>query len=441
VTSASAPPVERVTAAQSDVAQRRCAGALARRGVATGDRVAVVAGPSATYLATAIGALRSGVIPVLLNPALTASEQATLLADAEPHLVLRDDDLPALLDGPPIDLAPVPLGRPMMYTSGTTGTPKGVFTGVLGADHGAALVAEERDMWGFAADDVHVVVSALYHSAPLRFAMGTLLAGGDVVLLNGFDAERWRGAIAEHRPTSAFCAPTHLQRLFELGQLPSLSSFRLIAHAGAPCPTPLKRHAIEAFPTGSVWEFYGSTEGQFTACSTDEWHERPGTVGRARPGRRLSIDADTNQIWCEVPPHARFTYWRAPEKTAAAWRGDAFSVGDIGSLDADGYLYLDGRRNDLIITGGVNVYPLEIERVLLDHPAVREVVVYPVADERWGQMVCAAYVGDVGHEALTSWLAERVAPYKRPKQWRRVEHIPTTATGKVRRSTLAADLV
>ncbi len=434
--------IERRTAAESDDAQRRGAGALRARGLRTGDRVAVVAGPSSTYLATALGALRSGVVPVLLNPALTEREQADLLADAEPSLVLRDDDLPALLDGAPVELAPAPLARPMMYTSGTTGRPKGVWTGVLGDDEAAALLAEERDLWGFAPGDVHVVVSTLYHSAPLRFAAGTLLAGGDVVLLNGFSAERWHEVNTEHRPTSAFCAPAHLQRLFEagFGSPDELASYRLVAHAGAPCPTPLKERTIASFPLGAVWEFYGSTEGQFTACSTDEWRARPGTVGRARPGRTLEIDPATGIIWCHVPPHARFEYWRSPDKTAAAWRGDAFTVGDLGRLDDGGYLHLDGRRDDLIITGGVNVYPLEVERVLLDHPGVREAAVFARDDERWGQMVVAAVVGSATDDELHRWLSDRLAPYKRPKRIAHVDAIPTTPTGKVRRSRLADDL-
>ena len=434
--------IERVTAAESEDAQRRIAGALHARGLRRGDRVAVVAAPSATYLATALGALRTGIVPVLLNPALTEHEQTELLDDADPALVLRDTDLPALLGGAPIELAPAPLARPMMYTSGTTGRPKGVWTGVLDEDDAAALVAEERELWGFHAADVHVVVSALHHSAPLRFAAGTLLAGGEVVLLNGFTAERWHEVNLAHRPTSAFCAPAHLQRLFEagFGDPDELASYRLVAHAGAPCPTPLKGRTIDAFPSGAVWEFYGATEGQFTACSTDEWRARPGTVGRARPGRRLAVEEYSGVLWCHTPRHGRFEYWRSPEKTRAAWQDDAFTVGDLGRLDDDGYLYLDGRRNDLIITGGVNVYPLEVERVLLDHAGVREAAVFALDDERWGQMVVAAVVGDATDAELWAFVDERLVPYKRPKRIVRVDAIPTTVTGKVRRGRLAAEL-
>ncbi len=142
-------------------------------------------------------------------------------------------------------------------------------------------------------------------------------------------------------------------------------------------------------------------------------------------------------IWCRPPSFARFSYWRDDVRTRAAWRDGAFTVGDLGRLDDDGYLHLDGRRDDLIITGGVNVYPLEVERALLDHPDVRDAVVFPVADERWGQMVCAAVVGPVDEASLRDHLESRLAAYKRPKRWLLVEALPHSPTGKLRRSTLA----
>jgi acyl-CoA synthetase (AMP-forming)/AMP-acid ligase II len=429
-----------VTASESERDQRAAAGALAAQGLQAGDRVAIVAGSSPAYLAAALGALRTGVVPVLLNPALLPAEQDALLTDAEPALVLRDADLSALLEGPPADLAPWPLARPMLYTSGTTGTPKGVWTGVLDEPAAAALLAEEREVWQFDAGDVHLVASALYHSAPLRFAAGTLLAGGSVVLVGGFDATFVAGVISRTAPTTTFVAPAHLHRLFSLPALPPLGSFRLVAHAGAPCPAPLKRRAVAELPRGAVVEFYGSTEGQFTVCTTVEWEARPGTVGRARPGRRLRADADRT-IWCSVPDHARFEYWRDPAKTAAAWRGDAFTVGDLGRLDAAGYLFLDGRRDDLVISGGMNVYPLEVERVLLDHPGVVDAVVFGAADERWGQRVCAAVVAAprsaLDGKAIGAWAEAHLAPYKRPKDVLLVDAIPVSATGKVRRADLA----
>jgi acyl-CoA synthetase (AMP-forming)/AMP-acid ligase II len=424
------------SAADALEGQRRVAGALTAAGLAAGDRVVLSVPASTAVPVLALGALRTGVVPVVLDPSLTEFERQRLIDDADPALVVTDPN--ALLGGRPGELADVPLARPMHYTSGTTGRPKGVWSGVLGEDGGRALVEEEAAQWGFTADDVHLVCSPLHHSAPLRFAMGTLLAGGDIVVLRKFDPAAFATAVDEHRPTTAFVVPAHLQRLLA-GPLPDLSSFRLVAHAGAPCPQPLKRQALDAFPDGVLWEFYGSTEGQFTVCSPEEWRERPGTVGRARPGRRLTTDPD-GTLWCEVPPHARFTYWRDPERTAAAWRGDAFTVGDAGRLDGDGYLFLEGRRDDTIITGGVNVAPLEVELALTEVAGVREVAVFGVADERWGQRVCAAITGEADPDAVLAHARAHLAPAKRPKQVLVVAELPRTPMGKVRRSTLAADL-
>jgi long-chain acyl-CoA synthetase len=214
---------------------------------------------------------------------------------------------------------------------------------------------------------------------------------------------------------------------------------RLLAHAGAACPAPVKERAHATFPAGSVWEFYGSTEGQLTACSSREWQQRPGTVGRARPGRTLLVDGD-DQVWCVVPPHARFAYWRDPGRTAAAWRdtpqGPAFTVGDLGRLDDEGYLFLQGRREDLVISGGVNVHPAEVEAVLREHPGVREVAVFGVSDARWGQRVCAAVVGEAGPHELDRHARARLGPAKRPKEYHRLDALPSTASGKVRRLEL-----
>lgn len=428
--------MERLTASQSESAQRRFAGGLARAGLRSGDRIAVVAHNRADVISLVLGALRRGVVPVMLNPLLLPHERAALVDDADVVLVVDEERLHGLAQGPAVELAPWPLARPMHYTSGTTGVPKGVWSGVLAEDDARALIAEERDLWGFAADDVHLVCSPLAHSAPLRFSIGTLLAGGAVVLLDHFEAAAVAAAIASQRPTTAFMVPAHFHRLFA-AELPPLGCFRLLAHAGAPCPENLKRRAIELFPRGSIWEFYGSTEGQFTACSTSEWLEHPGTVGRARPGRELTIDAQ-GLVWCKVPRYARFEYWRDPEKTRQVWCGEAFTAGDIGRLDDEGYLYLSGRRDDLIITGGVNVYPAEVERVLGQMRGVEEVVVFPVADERWGQRVCAAICGDVEPAAVERYARLHLAPYKRPKQILLVSAIPLTGRGKVSRSRLAA---
>ncbi|MGE5719777.1 MAG: class I adenylate-forming enzyme family protein [Nocardioidaceae bacterium] len=409
-----------------------------------GDRLALLVPGSPAYVDLVLLAARQGVVPVPLDPRLTDREQTAVLRDVDPAVVVRDPDdlsrvMAALDQDPP---SAVPLVRPMHMTSGTTGAPKGVWSGLLDGGSARALVEEERDLWGFTSSDVHLVLSPLYHSAPLRFACGTLLAGGRIVVPGAFDPAEATRAIVEERPSSVFCVPAHLQRLFahwdQVG-VPDLSCFRLVAHAGAACPPPVKQRLIELFPAGTTWEFYGSTEGQFTACRSEEWLDHPGTVGRARPGRTLSVDED-GTIWCTVPDHARFTYWKAPDKTATTWRdtpaGPAFTVGDLGRLDEDGYLYLEGRREDLVISGGVNVYPVEVEHVLTEHPGVVEAAVFGVDDERWGQRVCAAVVGSARDEELREFAAQRLSPPKRPKEYFTVEALPHTPTGKIKRLEL-----
>jgi acyl-CoA synthetase (AMP-forming)/AMP-acid ligase II len=329
--------VEILTAGAAETLQRRIAGGLRTQGVREGDRVAVLLPGSAAVLALSLAALRTAVVPVPLDPGLTPSERAALLDDAAPALVVADQDrLSALLGGREADLADVPLARPMHYTSGTTGRPKGVWSGVLDEPAARALVAEERELWRFDALDRHLVLSPLNHSAPLRFAMGTLLAGGTVLLPGPFSAESALAAIAEHRPTSMFCVPTQLQRLFAAvdgrrHDLPSLASFRLVAHAGAPCPEPLKRRTIDAFPSGAVWEFYGSTEGQVTACPAEEWRSGPAPSGGPAPaGACRSIPTGRSGARCRRTPGSRTggirsgprrrgAGMRSPSATWAAW--------------------------------------------------------------------------------------------------------------------------
>ncbi|MBC7594656.1 MAG: AMP-binding protein [Kineosporiaceae bacterium] len=431
------PPLLDATASEAD--QSRIAGALARRGLHTGDRLALSLPGSITYLSVVLGALRTGIVPAPLDPRLTAYERERILADIVPALLIEDQaELESLTAGPPVELAPFPLARPMHMTSGTTGRPKGVWSGILSPLHAAALVAEERELWGFTESDVNLVVSPIYHSAPLRFAMGTLLAGGSVAVMDHFDAEEFVASVDGLRPTTMFCVPAHLQRLFawldENGHDFDPSCFRLVTHAGAPCPDPIRLRAHKVFGVDVVWEFYGSTEGQFTACPAPEWQAHRGTLGQARPGRVVSAD-EQGLLWCEVPAHARFEYWNDPVKTAGAWEGSAFTVGDLGRVE-DGYVYLNSRREDLIISGGVNVYPAEVEAALADATGLTDVAVFARPDEKWGQKVCAAYVGDVALDELRALAEERLAPPKRPKEYLRLEALPRTATGKVRRTDL-----
>ena len=452
--------VEVLSSESAEVLARRGASALHSRGLSAGDRVAVLLPGSSgrggdaereaaarvqrDVLAFSYGALRSGVVPVMVNPALTSDERAVLIADAAPALVLDDPAVLAeMLDEREgeVEIADFPLARPMHFTSGTTGRSKGVWTGIHDEASARAMWLDEIEPWALSPDDVMLTHGPLAHSAPLRFGIATLLAGGRVLLPGWFDARLTARALVEWRPTVAFAVPSHLQRLFALPEGAPDSPSRLLIHAGAACPAPLKRRIHSWAGTERTVEFYGATEGQFSVCPGAEWEERPGTVGRARPGRRLRIDSGV--IWCAPPAWSTFSYWGDAAKTEAAWRmspeGDReFSVGDLGRLDDDGYLYIDGRRDDLVISGGVNVYPDDVESVLLACPGVAQIAVFGVEDEQWGQRVCAAIVGDVAEADIREWAASHLAAFKRPKDYYRLEDLPRTESGKVRRLAVPA---
>ena len=366
---------------------------------------------SAALLCTVLGALRTGVVPVLLNATLLPHERQALVDDAGPRLIITEaSQLEELAAGRPVDLAEYPLSRPMHYTSGTTGRPKGVWAGLWDEATAAAVFADEADLWSFGPDDVHLVCSPMYHSVSVRFAGGTLLAGGTCVVLGRFDARRRHARRCGARPVRCrrppSWLPSALQRLLEAAEgdartvapAPALAGPRRLA---VPACRQARRRWTPVGP-GVLWEFYGSTEGQFTVCSPEEWMDRPGTVGRARPGRALSTDAD-GTIWCRPPAFGAVPLLGDDAKTEAAWRDGFFTVGDLGRLDDDGYLFIDGRRDDLIITGGVNVYPAEVEAVLAAVDGVADVAVFGMPDDRWGQRVCAALVGATkGHAGDTA---------------------------------------
>ena len=457
-----------LTAAEARLRGAAAADRLHAAGVRAGDRIAVLtpeaslapadsAEAQAAIVCLAMGALQSGVVPVMVNPLLPAAEIAEYVDDAE--VVARVTTRPGepgtlgLLEltdtvGAPanrVELAEVPLGRPMHFTSGTTGRSKGVWSGVVEEGMARDYWNDEAAQWSMDAADTVLNHGPLAHSAPLRFSMLAMMAGARVVFTGPFDTDRVSAAMVEFAPTVAMAVPTHLQRLLRQPSGAPRSTYRMLAHAGSSCPPDLKR-AIHTWagPT-KVWEFLGSTEGQFTACRGTEWEDRPGTLGRARVGRTLQIDdgslASPGVIWCVTPEYARFQYFGEPEKTAGAWRelpaGSAFTVGDLGRLDRDGYLFLHGRRHDLIVTGGMNVYPAEVEAALRHCPGVTDVAVYGVPDETWGDRVCTAIVGDATAEAVHKWCRKHLAGYRRPKEIRVVDALPLTSNGKVKRDGLA----
>ena len=447
-----------------DDLQARLAGFLATSSAVADGRVAVLAANSIEFLVVTVGCLRAGVVPVPMSPLLTQRERANLVQDSGARLLFTDQehDLPPV-DGvvplaslfkdlrrsEPSAVAEVTLTRPMHYTSGTTGEPKGVWVSPL--DEADARIRSEafRTQWGMTEADVHLVCSPLTHSGPHRFALRTLEAGGTVVIQARFDAAATLAAIDGHRVTSTFMVPTHLERVLALEsselERHDLSSMRLLAHAGAPIRRVTKERAMELFPIDSVWEFYGSTEGGFTRLSSREAIQRPGSVGR--PGEGASIEIrDRNSgtlleageigvVWLRDPRTERFEYLGDEAATTATWDGDAFTVGDLGHLDGDGYLYLAGRPGELIISGGINVYPKEVEEVLMGHPEVSEALVYGAADPEWGQQVRALIVPATGSqldpETVRKWARARLAGPKCPREIALVAELPRTSTGKL----------
>lgn len=411
------------------------------------DRLCIAAPNSPELVVVVLAALRTGIIPAMVSAQSTEREILEMSQDIEATRVLRHSDVVSLVIDDKKDeesvsevipeLTDFPRCRPMHFTSGTTGRPKAVWSGWLTETDARAWVDEEVQVWGLMSSDVHLVNGPLSHSAPLRFALMTVFSGGSLIIPEKFDAENALTLLMNAGVTTTFCAPTHLQRLMEIANPDQQSdSLRLVAYAGAHCPDHVAQWSHRFFGLSHVVEFYGSTEGQFTVCPAPLGIEHPGSVGRARPGRQLVTDAD-GQIWCHVPDYARFTYWGDERKTQAAWRPDNwFTVGDFGFIDAEGFVFLHGRRGDLIITGGVNVYPAEIERVLASLPGVVESVAFGIPDPEWGQRVCVAVecpVGSLSETEVRSFLAEQLSGPKRPKDVYLLRSFPRTPLGKVDR--------
>ncbi len=414
-----------------------------RTGLREGDRVALLVSPSLEYLDVVVGLLAAGVVPIPLDPRLTTFERERILAGLSPTLLVTTSKQLAELRAAYPDHRGLPRARPMHCTSGTTGTPKGVWSGLLSDADAAALVAEERSLWGFADSDVNLVLSPLYHSAPLRFAMGTALAGGRVVVPGQFDPALVTEAIERERPTSMFCVPTHLQRLFahwdEVGT-PDLSSFRLVAHAGAPCPDAVKRRLVETFPERVDLGVLRLDRGPVHRLPLRgvAGPARDGRPGPARPGavhgrgrHDLVRGAAVRPVHLLRRPATRppprggtpRTGRRSPSATSAGSTTTATCSSTAGARTWSSAAASTSTRS-------------RSSRPLLEHPGVDDVAVYGVPDEQWGQRVCAAYVGAATPAELDAFVRERLAPPKRPKTWHPLPDLPRTLTGKVLRQEL-----
>jgi len=349
-------------------------------------------------------------------------------------------------------------GAPMHYTSGTTGKPKGVKRGRVDMDPDDlfSLYGLFLSLFGVQPHDghVHITGSPLYHTAVLLWTSNSLHLGHKVVLMDKWDAQEMLRLIDEHKVTTSHMVPTQLHRLLALPEEVraryDCSSTRCMVHAAAPCPPEVKRRMIEWWGD-SIMEYYAATEGGGTIVTAKEWLERPGTVGRAWAGAEIRIYDDAGQ---RLGPGEIGTVYMGLAQATFEYKGDEqktrnnriyepdgsafFTVGDVGELDEDGYLFLRDRKIDMIISGGVNIYPAEIESEFLTHPKVGDVAVFGVPHPDWGEAVMAVVEPAAGvepgpelEEELRSFARERLASYKRPATIEFTTEMPRDPSGKL----------
>jgi malonyl-CoA/methylmalonyl-CoA synthetase len=453
-----------LTAGELDGHTERVAGRLAGAGVRRGDRVLMSGGASTDLVVAHCAALRAGYVVVPVNPSYSRRELEAIVADARPRAAVIEDgelrgwagelapgivtagldvDLP---DGSHPELDEVGPDDPALlpYTSGTTGSPKGALL-----SHGNLLASAEavRLAWRWTAEDQLILCLPLFHVHGLGVGLhGTLLAGGSVILQAGFDAEAVLAAAATTDATMFFGVPTMYARLVEAPDPGRLAGLRLCVSGSAPLSAALHERIAERCGQ-VVLERYGMTETLMLVSNPYDGERRAGTVGVPLPGVELRLDetdagSGTGEILVRGP-NVFAGYWERPDATAAAFTGDGwFRTGDIGALDDDGYLRIVGRAKELIITGGYNVYPREIEDVLRTHPTVSDVAVVGTPSDEWGEIVTAYVEPAPGPgpgfdaEALLTWAAGRLAPYKRPRIVHRVAELPRNKLGKVVRADL-----
>ena len=326
----------------------------------------------------------------------------------------------------------------MAYTSGTTGAPKGALH-----TH-ASLLASARSValaWRWSASDRLVLCLPLFHGHGLCVGLhGTLLTGGSVVLLSGFDQDLLLDSAKEHVATLFFGVPTMYHRLASSARVEELGRLRLCVSGSAALSAELHRHIHQASGQ-SILERYGTSETLMNVSNPYDGERRPGTVGFPLPNVDIWVDEAHGGEVLVRGPNVFAGYWRQPERTAESMADGWFKTGDLASYDDDGYLRLLGRSKELIISGGFNIYPREVEEVLLSHPNVSEVAVIGAPSEEWGEVVTAFVVGDQladRQSELSEFAAARLAPYKRPRLFRFVDGLPRNALGKVVKGDLKA---
>jgi long-chain acyl-CoA synthetase len=465
------------TWAELNANANRLVRALRARGLRAGDAVALMVANRPQFVEAYVATQRAGLRLTTINWHLTGEEAAYIVGDCDARAFVADarfaeaaagaaersgvgvrlsvggpiegfddyDDVVAAEDGGDID--DPTQGSTMLYTSGTTGRPKGVHRDQAPATSGASA------LFGYVpGESVNLCTGPLYHAAPLSFSLALPLAFGvPTVLMDGWSPEETVRLIEEHRVSHVHMVPTMFHRLLRLPEdmraAADVSSLRMVLHGAAPCPVAVKRQVIEWWGP-VVLEYYAATEGVGTFVGSTEWLERPGTVGRpAVPGHIRVLDAATGEdmptgevgvVYLRAPKVGRFDYYGDAAKTAGSYRGDYFTMGDVGYLDEDGYLYLTDRSADLIISGGVNVYPAEVEAELLGHAAVGDAAVIGVPDEEWGELVVAVVepsagvtAGDALAAELMGFCRERLAHFKCPRRVDFVDALPRTDSGKL----------
>ncbi len=353
-------------------------------------------------------------------------------------------------------------GSVMLYSSGTTGKPKGVRRPLprVPAGHPSTLagVVGLAALFGITGEDRYLTPAPLYHAAPIGFTAAMQRIGATSVVMRRFDAEDALRVIERQKITAAQFVPTHFRRLVSLPDdvraKYDTSSLRVAVHAAAPCPIPLKEQMIGWWGDAIV-EYYGGTEGGGTLIRAQEWLQKKGSVGRHWAGGIVHVlDEDGNEItepnkegaiYFDAPPDpaARFSYYKDEQKTASSYRGDKFTIGDIGYKDAEGYVYLTDRQSNMIISGGVNIYPQETESHLVMHPKVQDVAVIGVPNEDLGEEVKAVVVPAPGvnpgpdlERELIAFCRDQIAHYKCPRTIDFATEVPRTETGKMAKRRL-----